>query len=480
VGNGQTHRPLQSKLADNIAHAANAGIWLKFPLEVRILRTIIIANEELKPSLDWLKKLEILKAQLISFNQQSNIQLKQQHGLQLFKELETFKQQTLVENRSWRDYYLKTIELWLKIANEQLEQLKLQALSHEPITANVYLSGDPLNPEMHRAIFLGRDDVKDQFSRKVLTSPQMPMFLIQGQRRTGKTSLLNFLEPLLGAGFRVIKQDLQNSDLKSIPDWLADLQQRISPYLYTPQLTPVRSEDWLQCWQAVQSCLSQFNGNSHYKLILAFDEYEAIHTLLQKDPAQGERLLAAMRSFSQSQNKVVFLFVGAALFSELEQPNWSKYFVQAQRFRVDYLKHDDAIRLITEPVKLNYPPAVCEQMFDLTQGHPALLQLLCSKMVDIANTENKKDMSQADLDAVIQDVSNERETSAILIFWKDFCADPACKQTVKQILNGETIEPNQHLYHLEEHGFIVEQNGRWQMRVPLFTLWLKRFAERVV
>jgi hypothetical protein len=60
---------------------------------------------------------------------------------------------------------------------------------------------------------------------------------------------------------------------------------------------------------------------------------------------------------------VVFLFVGAALFSELEQPNWSRYFVQAQRFRVDYLKHHDAIRLITEPVNLNYPPAVCEQMF---------------------------------------------------------------------------------------------------------------------
>jgi hypothetical protein len=154
--------------------------------------------------------------------------------------------------------------------------------------------------------------------------------------------------------------------------------------------------------------------------------------------------------------------------------------MQVQRFRVDYLKHDDAIRLITEPVKLNYPPTVCEQMFELTQGHPALLQLLCSKMVDIANTENKKDMSQADLDAVVQEVSNERETSAILIFWKDFCSKPACKQTVKQILNRETVEPNQYLYRLEEHGFIVEKDGCWQMRVPLFTLWLKRFADRVL
>jgi hypothetical protein len=29
--------------------------------------------------------------------------------------------------------------------------------------------------------------------------------------------------------------------------------------------------------------------------------------------------------------------------------------VQVQRFRVDYLKKPDAIRLITEPVKLIYP-----------------------------------------------------------------------------------------------------------------------------
>jgi hypothetical protein len=42
----------------------------------------------------------------------------------------------------------------------------------------------------------------------------------------------------------------------------------------------------------VQICLSQLNETNYYKLILAFDEYEAIHTLLQQDPAQGERLLA--------------------------------------------------------------------------------------------------------------------------------------------------------------------------------------------
>ncbi|MCX7099846.1 MAG: hypothetical protein NTV43_18280 [Methylococcales bacterium] len=252
------------------------------------------------------------------------------------------------------------------------------------------------------------------------------MSIIQGQRCTGKTSLLSFFEPLLGSGFKVLRQDLQAAHFDSIPQWLADLQRGIGGRLQASRPDPSHNASWLQCWQAVQDCLEQFVGDQ-YHLILAFDGYEAIHGLLQQDPAQGERLLAAMRAYSQRQNNVVFLFVGEALFSELEQPSWSRCFVQVERFRVDYLRHDDAIRLITEPVKLSYPPAVCDRMFDLTQGHPALLQLLCSKMVDIANRENRKTMQAADLDAVVQAIRTERETLAILVFWRDFCADPACK-----------------------------------------------------
>ena len=475
----RTYRPLQSKLADSIFHAAYAGRLCLSPLDpTPLANALFIENDTLKPSADWYSQRAAVESALVGYTHHNNIHLKQQSCQQVIDELNAFKQQTLLEKRSWRGYYLTAIEKWLTVAHEELGQLKLQALNLEPITANVYLSGDALNPTQHKAIFFGRNDLKDQFARSVLTATQMPMFLIQGQRRTGKTSLLNFLEPLLGAGFKVFKQDLQAAQFDSIPHWLADLQRGISRHILTPQPEPSPSDNWLHCWQAVQACLSQFVGGQ-YRLILAFDEYEAIHSLLQQDPAQGERLLAAMRSYSQQQNKVVLLFVGAALFSELEQPNWSRYFVQVQRFRVDYLHHDDAIRLITEPVKLSYPPAVCERMFDLTQGHPALLQLLCSKMVDIANSENRKAMHAADLDAVVQAVSSERETLAILIFWRDFCADPACKHTVKQLLNGEPVTPNAHLYRLEEHGFIVEKAGRWHLRVPLFEMWLKRFADRV-
>ena len=93
-----------------------------------------------------------------------------------------------------------------------------------------------LRPDANDKVFLGRDDLKDELARRIYSAQQMPLFLIQGQRRVGKTSLLNFLEPLLGSGFKVVYQDLQNGSASSIQTWLADLQARINRKLDLPVL----------------------------------------------------------------------------------------------------------------------------------------------------------------------------------------------------------------------------------------------------
>ncbi|MCB9329786.1 MAG: hypothetical protein H6574_01770 [Lewinellaceae bacterium] len=76
--------------------------------------------------------------------------------------------------------------------------------------------------------------------------------------------------------------------------------------------------------------------------MLAIDEYEELHRALHEDPEQGAALLAAVRSFSQSQNRVVLLFAGADFMSELSAPNWNEYFVQTVTLDVDYLSREDS------------------------------------------------------------------------------------------------------------------------------------------
>jgi uncharacterized protein len=300
-----------------------------------------------------------------------------------------------------------------------------------------------LRPGTNDKVFLGRDDLKDELARRTYSAHQMPLFLIQGQRRVGKTSLLNFLEPLLGSGFKVVYQDLQDARVSSIQTWLADLQLRISHKLDLPIaifVNDYQADDLLTSWRSFEMWLQSLTPDNRYKLILAFDEYEELHRLLQANPEQGARLLAAMRSFSQHQNHIVFLFVGATLFTELENPHWVHYFVHAQTFRVDYLQKTDAFRLITEPVSLIYPLELPEQMFVLTQGHPALLQLLCSEIVNIANRTPKKNMTQADLDNAVQQVINDSSTAPMAVFWQQFCSDSACKKTMRVIILKTAVE----------------------------------------
>ena len=502
------YRPFQTELADSITHAACAGSWLNQPLTFEVLQPPLIENDKLKPSDLWLKQLAELKTQLLSYRHQTQQSLKQQYFQRFLNQLDAFNAQTLVENKRWRDEYLQALALWKTVAFEEQQRLMEEAKQQEPITTNVYVSGEALNPELNANVFLGRDDLKDELARRIASARQMPMFLFQGQRRVGKTSLLNFLEPLLGSGFKVVFQDLQDSRVSSVQTWLADLQERVCRKLDLPTVyatatvtgtatlsvafdgvhsdmvrpASVRPElveghnDWLSAWHSFETWLQSLNLNDRYKLILAFDEYEELHRLLQANPEQGARLLAAMRSFSQQQNHIVFLFVGSALFTELENPNWAQYFVQAQSFRVDYLLKGDALRLITEPDGLIYPPELPEQMVALTQGHPALLQWLCSEMVNIANRTPKKNMTQADLDQVLAELINNSSIAPMAVFWQQFCADSACKATVREIINAQPPTDKKQLHRLREHGFIVQDaNGLWRLRVPLFEHWLRAF-----
>jgi hypothetical protein len=70
------YRPLQSKLADSITHAMQAGLWLNNPLVFEILNSPDIENKKLQPSDKWLNQLEALRSQLISYRKQNQLGLK--------------------------------------------------------------------------------------------------------------------------------------------------------------------------------------------------------------------------------------------------------------------------------------------------------------------------------------------------------------------------------------------------------------------
>lgn len=472
------YRPLQRQLAMHLTHAVAAGQWRQHVLDPDHLRPPEVVAEEprLQPSEAWLAGLGAIAVELRSSELQSYIGLKKEGFERFWRGLGAFREQTLREPYRWHRYYLGAIDLWREEAQKKLAAIEREAERLEPMSPNVYRPSDALRPETDRDVFVGREDLRERLAREILTARSMPLLLIQGQRRVGKTSLLNFLPDLLGRRFLVVYQDLQSASASSVQKWMQDLRARVSERLGQAGDSWQAPEDWLDGWKELEEFLKGIAVPRGHKLILALDEYEKLHELLLQNSTQGGRLLGAMRSFSQHQNQVVFMFVGSDLFSELHDPDWGNYFVQTEPFSVDYLSRDETERLIIGPVLLRYAPEVIDRLYELTQGHPALLQLICRKLVDIANREGRGDLSLPDLDRAL-DEAIERETSVFTVFWNQFCRQRNCRETVERILIGEPPADRRALLQLQEHGYIVDKAGEWRMRVPLFETWLRRYKD---
>ena len=479
------YRPLQRKLAFRIVHAATASLWFHHPLKADQFRAKIPPHETAKlgylmPSSAWFKALEAARDDLITAEKQTHQGLKKESWEKFHTSLCDFEEITLRQAGAWKMDYLKAIRLWITDSDKTLERMTQDLQTIEPITRNIYRIGESLRPGQFGAeTFTGREDLREELSICIGSSALMPTFLLQGQRRVGKTSLLNFLPQLLGHGFLVIIQDMQSDEFRTVSDCFSGFLKRIGEQLESNVKEKSFPQNPMHAWHTFQASLEEISIGENRKIILAFDEYENFHKLLKGEGDNGDDLLGAMRSFSQRQNQVVLLFTGLYLFTDLGKPDLSRYFVHTYRLKVDYLKQTYAEKLITRPYEdfnLVYPPELVAKIWHLTRGHPALLQHIGFEMVNRANINMKKQMTAEDLEAVLDEKVLDRDNAVMVTFWHHFC-DDSLKETVRQIMAGKTPSCKKDLLRLVDYGFVIKENNSFRLRVPLFEQWIKRHGE---
>ena len=272
---------------------------------------------------------------------------------------------------------------------------------------------------------------------------------------------------------------MQSDEFRSVSDCFSGFLKRIGEQLELNMKEKSLPQNPMDAWRTFRAFLEEISMGKDRKIILAFDEYENFHTFLKKEGDIGDDLLGAMRSFSQHQNQVVLLFTGLNLFTDLGEPDLSRYFVHTYRLKVDYLKQPYAEKLITRPYEgfnLVYPPELVAKIWHLTLGHPALLQHIGFEMVNRANTKMKKEMTADDLEAVLEEKVLGRDNDVMVTFWCHFC-DDSLKATVRQIMAGKTPSCQKDLLRLVDYGFVVKTNSNLRLRVPLFEQWIKQHGE---
>jgi hypothetical protein len=113
---------------------------------------------------------------------------------------------------------------------------------------------------------------------------------------------------------------------------------------------------------------------------------------------------------------------------------------------------------------------------DLIRGHPALLQHICYEMVTRANLNNKREMTPADLETVLEIVL-DRSNAVMINFWVHFC-HKRMQQTVKEIMAQQAISNKADLTRLLDYGFVVEHGqGFYKLCAPLVEQWIERHGD---
>jgi uncharacterized protein len=297
----------------------------------------------------------------------------------------------------------KIITNWRAAAKYEQKKLE-QGSERVGQIDNPYNAGQVLKP--HDPLFVGRRDVVRQLSESLSGGNLHPTFLLNGERRMGKSSTLKQLPNLLGAAYLPIVYDLQARGVSSSIDVLlgklaeeiykaVSIRGMLLEKLERAQLREALHRNDATAYLLFDEWLDRLEKvleREDRTVLLLFDEFEKLEEAGLAGYLNLNLLLDWFRSTVQNRSRIALLFSGVRTFGEIGV-NWAGYFVNAKTLKVSFLQPTEARHLIMHPTP-NFPSqeifgeGVVEEIIHVTGCHPFLVQAVCLELIEHLNAEN--------------------------------------------------------------------------------------------
>jgi len=293
-------------------------------------------------------------------------------------------------NEHYAERFRPIAAAWRQIIADQAQQLAAEAELRQEIDSP-YIIGVPLTERQE--IFIGRAEISARIEQLLLDRRRPPL-LLYGQRRVGKTSLLNNLGRLLPSTIIPLFVDLQGPASRSKNEAgflynLARSMQRAAAQreISLPPLT--RDELAVDPFSQFDEWLDEVEAALADNLaLLMLDEFEVLAQALENGRFDETTVLGMFRHLIQHRPRFKVLLSGSHTLDEFQR--WSSYLINVQVVHIGCLSPAETRQLVTQPVgdfSLRYQPAAVERVLALTNGHPFLVQLLCAEIVALKNEQ---------------------------------------------------------------------------------------------
>ena len=249
---------------------------------------------------------------------------------------------------------------------------------------NPYIAGNPVG---NTQAFVGREDVVHEVER-VLRSPGQNAITLFGQRRIGKTSVLQFLTaslPQKGA-YQTVFYDLQDKAAWPLSRAVEDLARTIAHKLGLPasELGEAAEDTFARDW--LPGVLAMLPAGA--ALVLLFDEFDTL-----ADPQAGQAAQAFFpylrRLLALPTDRLKFVLVLGRNINDLNTIALSLFKGMPDK-RVSLLTRPNAeqvMRLSERLGSLNWSAEAVERVWALAHGHPFLTQAMCWQVWERAHEE---------------------------------------------------------------------------------------------
>jgi type I restriction enzyme M protein len=278
-----------------------------------------------------------------------------------------------------------------------------------PIQPNPYITGGAVDtPEM----FFGRQDVLDFLSTNLIGAHQSNVIILQGNRRTGKSSILKqVVNRDLFAPHIPVFVDCQGLGALTDQRLFYKLAREIWKALakrsdidVPPQVkrADISEDDPFYDFQEVlDGLVAQIPD---LRIILLIDEFELLDQAIQENKLSAI-VLENLRHLFQHRHDLAVVLTGSYRLTLLRQEYWSILFGLGLTHKVGFLDEGAARQLVTQPLAgiVTYSEQAVDRMIELTACHPYFVQVICHNMVNVLNMERSTYVTPSNVEVAAQE-----------------------------------------------------------------------------
>ena len=288
-----------------------------------------------------------------------------------------------------------------------------EAVRSGDLGSSPYIVGSPVD---RQEMFFGRADVIDRIKRQLGASNHANVILLEGNRRTGKTSVLRQLgkADVLPGWIPVYCsfQDAEGDGAKAgvstrnvfrllarrtgwtlgdagVETWFPGLPDREPgrPFklAFLAALDRIFADGGAPFESFEIYIAAAVEAASPRRVLLMLDEFDKLQEGIDTG-ITSPQVPENIRHLLQHQPGVSAIITGSRRLKRLREEYWSALFGLGYRIGISALPLDDARRLVTEPVegRIGYLPQARDRLAELCACHPFLVQSLCNRVFERA------------------------------------------------------------------------------------------------